>query len=59
MLTVKHPPSQMIWGAMSVNGTAALYFLPAGVTICEYACEFSSREVEIAHGGPSVVSIYA
>ena len=23
----------MIWGAMPVNGTAALYFLPAGVTI--------------------------
>ena len=28
--TVKHP-GQMIWGAMSVNGTAALYFLLAGV----------------------------
>ena len=23
----------MIWGAMSVSGTAALYFLPAGVTM--------------------------
>ena len=32
MLTVKHPPSQIIWGAMSVNGTAALYFLP-GMTM--------------------------
>ena len=35
MPTVKHPPphSQMIWGAMSVNEAAALYFLPAGVTM--------------------------
>ena len=33
MPTVKHPTCQMIWGAMSVNGTAALYFLPAEVTM--------------------------
>ena len=33
MPTVKHTPGQMIWGAMSVNGTAALYFLPVGVTM--------------------------
>ena len=26
--TVKHPPSQMVWGAMSSIGTAGLYFLP-------------------------------
>ena len=31
--TVKHPPSQMIWGAMSANGTAGLYFLPPGSTM--------------------------
>ena len=31
--TVKHPPSQMIWGAMSRNGVAALNFLPPGTTI--------------------------
>lgn len=31
--TVKHPPSQMIWGAMSATGTAALYFLPPKTTM--------------------------
>ena len=33
MPTVKHLFSQIIWGAMSFNRTAALYFLPAGVTM--------------------------
>ena len=33
MPTVKHTSSQMIWGAMSVDGTAAQYFLPIGVTM--------------------------
>ena len=28
--TMKHPPSQMIWGAMSKNGTAGLYVLATG-----------------------------
>ena len=31
--TVKHPPSQMVWGAMSRNGVAALSFLPPGTTM--------------------------
>ena len=31
--TTKHPPSQMIWGAMSANGTAGLYFLKPGTTM--------------------------
>ena len=31
--TVKHPPSQMVWGAMSRNGIAALSFLPPGTTM--------------------------
>ena len=32
--TVKHPPStQMIWGAMSANYTAGIYFLMPGTTI--------------------------
>ena len=31
--TMKHPPSQMIWGAMSKSGTAGLYFLPQGTTM--------------------------
>ena len=31
--TMKHPPSQMIWGAMSNNGTAGLYFLDPGTTM--------------------------
>ena len=31
--TMKHLPSQMIWGAMSKNGTAGLYFLTPGTTI--------------------------
>ena len=30
---MKHPPSQMIWGAMSKNETAGLYFLATGTTI--------------------------
>ena len=33
MPTISHSPSQIIWGAMSINGTAPLYFLPAGVTM--------------------------
>ena len=33
MPTVKHPPSHMVWGAMSRNGVAALSFLPPGTTI--------------------------
>lgn len=31
--TMKHPPSQMIWGAMSVVGTAGLYFLEKNCTM--------------------------
>ena len=31
--TMKQPPSQMIWGAMSKNGTAGLYFLTPGTTM--------------------------
>ena len=31
--TTKHPPSQMIWGAMSKNGTAGLYVLATGTTM--------------------------
>ena len=31
--TMKHPPSQMIWGAMSKNGTAGSYFLTPGTTM--------------------------
>ena len=31
--TMKHPPSVMIWGGMSVNGTAGLFFLPVGMTM--------------------------
>ena len=30
--TVKHPPSQMVWGAMYRNGVAALTFLPPRTT---------------------------
>ena len=30
---MKHPSSQMIWGAMSKNGTAGLCFLATGTTI--------------------------
>ena len=35
MPTVKHPPSQMVWGAMSRSGVAALSFLPSGTTMNE------------------------
>ena len=31
--STKHPPSIMIWGGMSVNGTAGLFFLPPGTTM--------------------------
>ena len=31
--TVKHPPSHMVWGAMSKHGTAGLCFLAPGITI--------------------------
>ena len=31
--TTKHPASVMIWGGMSVNGTAGLFFLPPGTTM--------------------------
>ena len=31
--TVTHPPSQMVWGAISAVGTGGLYFLTPGTTI--------------------------
>ena len=31
--TVKHPPSQMVWGAMSAAGTGGHYFLTPGATM--------------------------
>ena len=31
--SMKHPPSVMIWGGTSVNGTARLFFLPPGTTM--------------------------
>jgi transposase len=31
--TMKHPPSVMVWGAMSAKGTAGLFFLPKGTTM--------------------------
>ena len=31
--TMKHPPSIMVWGAFSQNGTAGLYFLPQKTTM--------------------------
>ena len=31
--TMKHPPSQMIWGTMSQHGIGGLFFLPSGTTI--------------------------
>ena len=30
---MKQPPSQMIWGAISKNGNAGLYFLETGTTM--------------------------
>ena len=33
ILTMKHPPSQIIWWAFSRYGTASLYFLPPGNTL--------------------------
>ena len=31
--SMKHPPSQMVWGAMCRNGVAVLSVLPPGTTI--------------------------
>ena len=31
--TMKHPPSVMIWGAISTQGTASLFFLDPGTTM--------------------------
>jgi len=31
--TMKHPPSVMIWGAISTQGTAGLFFLDPGITM--------------------------
>ena len=31
--TMKQPPSQMIWGAMSQHGIGGLFFLPSGTTM--------------------------
>jgi transposase len=31
--TMKHPPSQMIWGGITSKGTAGLHFLPPKVTM--------------------------
>ena len=30
---MKHPPTQMIWSAMSANGMAGIYFLKPGTTM--------------------------
>ena len=30
--TIKHPPSQMIWGAISKHGVAGIFFFPPGTT---------------------------
>ena len=31
--TMKHPPSQIIWGAMSCRGATGLYFIPPNATM--------------------------
>jgi len=31
--TMKHPPSQMVWGAISEDGVAGISFLPPGTTM--------------------------
>ena len=31
--TMKNPPSQMIWGAISENAVVGLFFLPHGTTM--------------------------
>ena len=31
--TMSHPPSRMIWGAMSYRGAAGLYFIPPNTTM--------------------------
>ena len=33
VVTVKHPPNQMIWGAMSCRGAAGLYYIPPNTTM--------------------------
>ena len=31
IFTMKHPPTQMIYGTMSANGMAGIYFLDPGL----------------------------
>lgn len=33
VMTMKHPPSQMVWGAMSAMGTSGLFFLEKNTTM--------------------------
>ena len=33
LAAVKHPPSVIVWGAVSTKGTAGLFFLPTGTTM--------------------------
>ena len=49
--TMKHPPSVMIWGVISTQGTAGLFFLNLGTTINgKKTSGIDEREVGVIHG---------
>ena len=50
--TMKHPPSVMMWGAMSSNGTMGLFFLPKGTTMNGARYLDVARKAPITHGCP-------
>ena len=57
--TVKHPPSQMVWGAMSRNGVAALSFLPPETTINGPKYVQMLREAKTSPASSQLSNIYA
>ena len=52
IFTIKHPPSQMIWVAISENGVARLFFLPHGTTLNgpPFYCWIAGRKAENSYG---------
>jgi len=49
--TMKHPPSVMIWGAISTQGTASLFFLdPGNHHEWQKISGIDEREVGVTHG---------
>ena len=56
--TIKHPPSLMIWSAMSVNGTARLFALTWHDHEQSKIVGITEGQGSIAHGGQKLSSYY-